>query len=100
MQDGIRGDVSTGKPVDGGQTAVYGDCPGGNRIKCLKKFCRSGIEALFKRNYAGKFSDVFQTLARKIRHFSDNMQISSPVLTSTQKYLKSFTFREKSQWEW
>ena len=28
IQDGIRGDVSAGKPVDGGQTAVYGDCPG------------------------------------------------------------------------
>lgn len=100
MQDGIRGDVSTGKPVDGGQTAVYGDCPGSNEIKFLKKFCRSGIEALFKRNSAGKFSDVFQTLERKFRHFSDTLQISSPVLTSTQKYLKSFVFREKKAKKW
>ena len=62
MQDGIRGDVSAGKPVDGGQTAVYGDCPGSNRIKFFKKILpkwnRGIIQAELCRKIFRRFSDT------------------------------------------
>ena len=59
--------------------------------KFLKKFCRSGIEALFRRNYVGKFSDVFQTFER----FSDTLQEYSTVVNGTANIVNYLFFKGK-----
>ena len=48
-----------------------------------KKILRRGINAEFKGNSVGKFSDVFQTVERIFRHFSDNLQEYSTVVNRT-----------------
>ena len=65
----------------------------------LKKFCRRGINAEFKGNSVGKFSDVFQTVERIFRHFSDNLQEYSTVVNRTANivnYLFSGRKRQKN----